>query len=67
MPVLDDYDATRQIRADPILKAIPVIAVSSFAMKDDEERAPAAGCDHYVTKPYSPMQLLRVIQGFLGE
>ena len=61
MPVLDDYDATRQIRADPILKAIPVIAVSSFAMKDD------AGCDHYVTKPYSPMQLLRVIQGFLGE
>ena len=59
MPVLDDYDATRQIRADPILKAIPVIAVSSFVMKGDEERAPAAGCDHY--EPYSPMQLLRVI------
>ena len=67
MPVLDDYDATRQIKADPILKAIPVIAVSSFAMKGDEERAPSAGCDHYATKPYSPMlpmQLLRVIRGF---
>jgi two-component system cell cycle response regulator DivK len=44
-----------------------VIAASSFAMKGDEERAPAGSCDHYVTKPYSPMQLLRVIRGFLGE
>lgn len=67
MPVLDGYDATRQISADPILKATLVIAASSFAMKGDEERAPAGSCDHYVTKPYSPMQLLRVIRGFLGE
>jgi two-component system, cell cycle response regulator DivK len=44
-----------------------VIAVSSFAMKGDEEKARAAGCDHYVTKPYSPMQLLRVIRSTLGE
>ena len=47
--------------------AIPIIAVSSFAMKGDEEKARAAGCDDYVTKPYSPVQLLRVIRGFLGE
>jgi two-component system cell cycle response regulator DivK len=67
MPVLDGYDATRQIKADPNLKATPVIAVSSFAMKGDEEKARASGCDSYVTKPYSPMQLLRVIRGYLGE
>ena len=66
MPVLDGYEATRRIKADPDLKGIPVIAVSSFAMKGDEEKARAAGCDHYVTKPYSPMQLLRVIRGTLG-
>ena len=67
LPVLDGYDATRQIKADPRLAATPVIAVSSFAMKGDEEKARAAGCDHYVTKPYSPMQLLRIIRGFLGD
>ena len=67
MPVLDGYDATLQIKADPNLKLTPVIAVSSFAMKGDEEKARASGCDSYVTKPYSPMQLLRVIRGYLGE
>ena len=67
LPVLDGYDATRQIRADVNLKRTPLIAVSSFAMKGDEEKARAAGCDHYVTKPYSPLQLLRIIRGFLGE
>ena len=67
MPVLDGYEATRRIKADPDLKGIPVIAVSSFAMKGDEEKARAAGCDHYVTKPFRPMQLLRVIRSTLGE
>jgi two-component system, cell cycle response regulator DivK len=67
MPVLDGYEATRQIKADPALKATPIIAVSSFAMKGDEEKARAAGCNDYVTKPYSPMQLLRAIRGYLGE
>ena len=67
LPILDGYEATCQIKADPNLSAIPVIAVSSFAMKGDEEKARAAGCDHYITKPYSPMQLLRVIRGYLGR
>ena len=67
MPVLDGYEAARQIKADPALKATPIIAVSSFAMKGDEEKARAAGCDHYVTKPYSPIQLLRAIRSYLGE
>ena len=67
LPVIDGYEATRLIKADPNLAATPVIAVSSFAMKGDEEKARASGCDSYVTKPYSPLQLLRLIQGFLGE
>jgi two-component system, cell cycle response regulator DivK len=67
LPGLDGYEATRQIKANSQLVATPIIAVSSFAMKGDEEKARAAGCDHYVTKPYSPMQLLRIIRGFLGE
>ena len=67
LPVIDGYEATRQIRLDPNLQATPIIAVSSFAMKGDEEKARASGCEHYITKPYSPMQLLRVIRGFLGE
>jgi two-component system, cell cycle response regulator DivK len=58
-PVLDGYDATLQIKADPNLKSTPVIAVSSFAMKGDEEKARASGCDM--------MQVLRVIRGYLGE
>ncbi len=67
LPVLDGYEATRQIKADPSLKATPVIAVSSFAMKGDEEKARASGCDAYVTKPYSPVKLLRVIRSFLDK
>jgi len=67
MPVIDGYEVTRQIKANPTLKATTIIAVSSFAMRGDEEKARAAGCDHYVTKPYSPIQLLRTIRGILGE
>jgi two-component system, cell cycle response regulator DivK len=67
LPVIDGYEATRQIKADPKLSATPIIAVSSFAMKGDEEKARGAGCDHYVTEPYSPLQLLRVIRGFLAD
>jgi two-component system cell cycle response regulator DivK len=67
LPVLDGYDATRQIKGDSELAGTPVIAVSSFAMKGDEEKARASGCDGYVTKPYSPLKLLRLIQDFLGE
>jgi two-component system cell cycle response regulator DivK len=67
MPVIDGYEAIRRIKLQPALKPIPIVAVSSFAMKGDEEKARSAGCDHYVTKPYSPMQLLRLIRGFLGD
>jgi len=67
LPVLDGYDATRQIKALPGLEAIPIIAVSSFAMKGDEEKARASGCNDYVTKPYSPVDLLRLIRRYLRD
>ncbi len=67
MPVMDGYEATQQIKASPETAKIPIIAVSSFAMKGDEQKARAAGCDHYITKPYSPMQLLKTLRTLLGE
>jgi two-component system cell cycle response regulator DivK len=67
LPVLDGYDATRQIKALPGLAAIPIIAVSSFAMKGDEEKARASGCDDYVTKPYSPVDFLRLVRRYLRD
>ena len=66
MPVLDGYDATRRIKALAGMAATPIVAVSSFAMKGDEEKARASGCDAYVTKPYSPKQLLVLVQKILA-
>jgi len=67
MPVLDGYDATREIKASPEHSQTPVIAVSSYAMKGDEEKARAAGCDAYVTKPYSPKQVVALVGRYLGD
>jgi two-component system, cell cycle response regulator DivK len=64
LPVLDGYEATRRIKADPQLSGIPIIVVTSFALSGDEEKARAAGCDGYVTKPFSPRQRLAKIQEF---
>ena len=58
LPVMDGYEATRRIKANPDWKAIPIIVVTSYALSGDAEKARAAGCDDYVTKPYSPRQLL---------
>lgn len=65
LPVMDGYEAMRRIRADPELKTIPIIAVTSYALSGDEEKARAAGCDAYVTKPFSPRVLLAQIRKFL--
>ena len=67
LPVLDGYQATRLIKADPDIGSTRIIAVSSFAMKGDEEKARASGCDGYVTKPYSPVKLLVMIRSILAE
>jgi two-component system cell cycle response regulator DivK len=66
LPVLDGYQATLKIKADPALKSIPVIAVTSYALSGDDARAFDAGCVAYVTKPFSPRQLLAVIREHLA-
>jgi len=65
MPILDGYEATRRMKADRASCAIPIIVVTSYALSGDEEKALAAGCDAYITKPYSPRQLLARVREFL--
>ena len=65
LPVLDGYEATRRIKADPALSAIPVIAVTSYALSGDEAKTRAAGCDGYIAKPFSPRQLLAMVRQHL--
>jgi len=66
LPVMDGYEATRRIKANAELKHIPIIAVTSYALSGDEEKARAAGCDGYVTKPFSPRQLLAKVREHLA-
>jgi two-component system cell cycle response regulator DivK len=64
LPLLDGYEATRRLKADPVLRGIPVIAVTSYALSGDDVKAKEAGCDAYVTKPFSPRQLLQIIRQY---
>jgi two-component system cell cycle response regulator DivK len=65
LPGLDGYEATRRIKANPALRAIPIIAVTSYALSGDDQKALAAGCDSYVTKPFSPRALLAKIREYV--
>ena len=65
LPLLDGYEATRRIKADPELRATPIIVVTSYALSGDETKAREAGCDAYVTKPFSPRNLLAKIREYL--
>lgn len=61
MPVMNGYDATKAIRANPKLKNLPVIALTANAMKGEDEKCRAAGCSDYLAKPYSKDQILNAI------
>jgi two-component system, cell cycle response regulator DivK len=65
LPGIDGYEVTRRIKADPAMRSIPIIAVTSYALSGEEQKAHAAGCDEYVPKPYSPRQLLTKIRQYL--
>lgn len=66
LPVLDGYEVTRRIKANPLLQEIPIIVVTSYALSGDEGKAREAGCNEYVTKPYSPRELLTKIRNLLS-
>ena len=65
LPGIDGYEVTRRIKANPALRQIPVIAVTSYALSGDDVKALEAGCDAYVTKPFDPAELLEKIREFL--
>ncbi len=67
LPKLSGLDATRQLRADPVTAAIPVIVITSFALAGDEAKARDAGASAYLAKPYSPRELLQIIRELAPE
>ena len=67
LPVIDGWEATRQIKADPTTQSIPVIALTAHAMAGDEQKALEAGCDDYDTKPIDLSRLLDKIENLLAS
>jgi two-component system cell cycle response regulator DivK len=67
LPSIDGYEATRRIKGNAELKSIPIIAVTSYALSGDEAKARAAGCDGYVSKPFSPRELLANVRKYLPD
>ena len=67
LPVLNGWEATRQLRAAPATRSIPIIALTAHAMVGDRKKALEAGCDDYDTKPVEFLRLLEKIEAFLGK
>ncbi len=66
LPVMDGWEATRQIKADPALSAIPIIALTAHAMVSDRDKALAAGCNDFDTKPVELPRLMGKIDALLN-
>jgi CheY-like chemotaxis protein len=66
LPGIDGWEATRRLKADPKTADIPVVALTAFAMRGDEERAREAGCDGYLSKPCRPQTIREVVRRFLS-
>ena len=67
LPAIDGFEATRQLKQDPAMRHIPIVAVTAHARPADEQRALDAGCDGYLSKPYSLRDFLSVVEQALGR
>lgn len=65
MPLIDGFELTRRLKSDPATRDITIVAVTAYAMKGDEERVRAAGCDGYLAKPIDVMKLPEVVATYL--
>ena len=65
LPVMDGYEVARQLRSNPELIKVPIIAVTSYAMSGDREKALEAGCDGYIEKPIDPDTFLAQVNKYL--
>jgi two-component system cell cycle response regulator DivK len=65
IPGVDGWEVTRRLKADARTQAVPIIALTAHAMRGDEERARAAGCDHYLAKPISPKKVVEEVRKIL--
>ena len=66
LPVMDGWEATRQLKAAPATRAIPIVALTAHAMAGDQDKAIKAGCDHYMTKPVDFPSLVALIKKLLS-
>ncbi len=66
LPNMDGWEATRQLKLDPATRSIPVVALTAFAMRGDEEQARAAGCDDYLPKPVRPAAIREIAKKYTG-
>jgi len=67
MPGVDGWEASRRLKADPLTADIPIIALTAFAMRGDEQRAREAGCDGYLPKPCRPQTIRETVRRLLGS
>ena len=67
MPGMDGWEASRRLKADPQTADIPIVALTAFAMRGDEERAREAGCDGYLSKPCRPQTIREVVRQYLAR
>jgi two-component system, cell cycle response regulator DivK len=67
LPIIDGWEATARLKADPLTSGIPVIGLTAHAMVEDKQKALDAGCDDYATKPVEFERLLAMIERFIAE
>lgn len=67
LPGIDGLALTRRLKSDPATRAVPIVALTAYAMKGDAEKAREAGCDGYISKPIEVRTLPKIVEGFLAR